>query len=220
MRFVRSWVVPAALASLILSGIAGATVMVPVTVEEMTKEAGLVARAKVLAKSAEWDQDHKRIYTHTTLEVVDAVLGKAPEGGKILVRSLGGERDGVGMRVAGTPSFELGEEVLLFLRADRIVPGAFRVIGMAQGKYRLVREAKGRWMAEPSLEGIAFAKKGPDGVLRVDESEASPSGRVPWLELRARIVKAAGAASASPSPSPTSQIEVQGEPVAPTPISR
>jgi hypothetical protein len=77
----------------------------------------------------------------------------------------------------------------VFLTTDEKAPGIFRVIGMSQGKYRLERDAEGRWMATPSLEGLAFAKKGTDGVLRVSEDTLA-DGRIGLEELRRRVLAA------------------------------
>ncbi len=168
---------------------AGATVMVPLSIEQMSKEAAVVVRARVTQQEARWDEGKKRIFTHTKLEVVDPIHRTRSIGATIEVRTLGGELDGLGMKVAGEARFVPDEQVIVFLAADDKAPGLFRVIGMSQGKFHLDRDQEGRWFATPSLEGVAFAKRDADGVLRVNE-EARADGRMPLEDLRRRVLTA------------------------------
>jgi hypothetical protein len=179
--------------------------MVPLSVEDMTKQADAVVRGKVLRQQAAWDDKHQRIYTTTDLEVLEPIHNPAQVPHTIQVRSLGGEVDGIGMAVAGTTQFAVGEEVVLFLRKDPQVGSAFQVIGMNQGKFHIERESKGRVIAVPTLEGIALARPGVDGVIRPEEQSSAPP-RIPLDDLRQKVVAIArtlpGAAQSVPSAAP------------------
>lgn len=166
-----------------------ATIILPQTIEEMARESVAVLRGRVVDKTAAWDAEHRRIYTTTTLEVRDSIHATRALPRQLKVRTLGGEVGETGMKVAGTPQFLIGEDVLVFLRPDPIVADAFQVIGMAQGKFQIREEAKGQVVAVPSLEGLAFARPGDDGVLRVD-GDAAAGKALPYLDLRARILTA------------------------------
>jgi hypothetical protein len=183
----------------VLPSVAGATIMVPLSVEQMTREADVVVHGRVVTQQAVWDDKHDRIYTHTTLEVIEPIhsAGASPPG-KVLVRSLGGELDGVGLAVSGTPKFAIGEEAVLFLRRDPKIEGAYQVIGMNQGKFRIEREpGTNKVTAVANPEGIAFAKPGVDGVLRVDP--ATPRiERIPLEDFRRRIRGSVGLKEAAP----------------------
>jgi len=57
------------------------------------------------------------------------------------VRRLGGKVGGIGMRTIGEVEFVDGEEVFLFVRRAADV---YQVVGLSQGKFRIVRDAAGR----------------------------------------------------------------------------
>lgn len=166
-----------------------ATVMLPMSIEDLSKESLAVVRARVLDQTARWGEGKKRIYTHTRLEVIDPIHRSASIPAVIEVRTLGGEVDGLGMKVSGEARFTPGEQVVVFLGADRDSPALYRVVGMSQGKFRVHQEPEGRWVATPSLEGLAFAKRGADGVLRVSE-DPQAADRIPLDELRRRVLHA------------------------------
>lgn len=172
--------------------------MVPLSLEELATESTAIVRARVLDRSAAWDDERKRIYTTTVLEVVESVYSAAPLGREIRVRTLGGEVGEVGMKVAGTPELKLGEEVLLFLRPDGKVPTSFAVIGMNQGRFSMRTDSAGRLIASPTWDGIAFARPGSDGVLRVAGHE-TPTEK-PYLELRSQILALRAKAAAPTAP--------------------
>jgi hypothetical protein len=169
---------------------AQATVMIPLSIEDMTKESTAVVRGKVLDKSAAWDAEHKKIYTTTKIEVTEAIHATMSLPKQLEIRTMGGEVDGIGMKVAGTPSFLMGEDVVVFLRPDAKIATAYQVIGMAQGKYQIRQDSAGRVIATPSLEGIAFTKPSETGVLRVDPN-APASREIAYLDLRKQIVEIA-----------------------------
>lgn len=177
----------AALLALGLAAPASATIMVPLSLEDLTGDAAAIVRARVVESSAAWDEGRQKIWTTTVLDVSETVWSAAPVGRQVRVRTLGGEVGDMGMKVAGTPVLKLGEEVLLFLRADSKVAGAFAVIGMNQGRFSMRTDTAGRLIATPTWEGIAFAKPGQDGVLRVGDRHETPREQ-PYLDLRAKIL--------------------------------
>lgn len=175
---------------------ARATVMVPMTLEELTADAVLVVRGRVVGRDAAWDRAHERIYTTARLVVTETVLDRQKSDEReVLVRSLGGEVGEIGMKVAGSPQLGIGEDVLLFLRVDPAEPSTFAVVGMNQGRFDVRPGPDGQLVARASLEGIALAQRGGDGVLRVAGKDADPRA-LPYTELKARV----RAASSAPTP--------------------
>jgi hypothetical protein len=72
--------------------------MVPMTLDELTADAVLVVRGRVVGRDAAWDRAHERIYTTARLVVTETVLDRRQaDDREILVRSLGGEVGEVGM---------------------------------------------------------------------------------------------------------------------------
>ena len=81
--------------------------------------------------------------------------------------------------VDGAPSFQIGEQVLLFLKPVAEMPGRFLLVGSSQGKLTIRQGAKG-----------LLAHRNLGGVRLYDGREIAPgvSRTVPLDELR-RIVK-------------------------------
>lgn len=196
---------------------ATATVAVPVSVEEMAQEARAVVLARVTSRESRWDEAHRRIHTFTELEVIERWAGAAPP--RVVVRTLGGQVDGIGMKVSGVARFQDDEEVVVFLAADPLDSSRFRVIGMSQGKLRVDRQGP-EPMAVPSTEGLVFAVRGASGAFRVDPA-APRLEPVTLSALRARVVQARGTAEpVSPVPStPSPPLTPAPEPPALDPAS-
>ena len=78
---------------------------------------------------------------------------KGNPGSEVVLKEPGGS---VGGRTAirlGTPSFKKGERVLLFLRD--IGDGYYRVFGLSQGKFSIVRDKEaGRDVLQRNLSGL------------------------------------------------------------------
>ncbi|MCK6548220.1 hypothetical protein L6R52_20390 [Myxococcota bacterium] len=193
----------AALALSAASATAHATVMIPLSIEDLAVKSAAVVRARVLSSEAAWDTQKQRIYTTTTLEVLDPIHAKSELPRQITIRTLGGEVGKIGMKVSGTEKFTLNEEVVVFVRRDPVVTTAFQVIGMSQGKYHVEREASGGVVAIPSVEGLAFVRpQGASGTLMVDPSTPPPS-RIPLAQLRERVLAAVKAAAETPAQLPS-----------------
>ena len=195
-------------ATALLAPGAEATVMLPLSIEQMAQESVAVVRARVKHQASNWDEGRKRIYTQTTVQVVDPILSRLSLPDTIVLRTLGGEVGEVGMKVAGTPAFTPGEEVVVFLRSHPAAAGEFQVIGMSQGKYSVKRSAKGPIMVVPSVEGLAFARRGTDGVLRVAEADPDRPTPITLAKLRERILEAVTPAGDATLPPATPAVPV------------
>ena len=167
MRGVKYLLSAGAVCALSLASVAYATVVVPVSVDEMSREAAAVVRAKVVSQQSAWDDAHRRIHTYTELQVLERIQGEVE--GTVVIRTLGGSGGDVGMKVSGTTRFDVGEEVVVFLSQDRLQSGQFNVIGMSQGKYRVDRSVEPA-MAVPDAHGLAYAKPS-GGTIKVDRHE-------------------------------------------------
>ena len=166
---------------------ADATIMVPLTVEDLTVRSRAVVRATVRQRQSVWDKNRKRIYTLTELAVSEVIHGEAPK--TILIRTLGGEVDGVGMKVSGTPRLQDEQDVVVFLRDDPVEATGFMVVGMSQGLYRLEKDSAGRLVAVPGVEGLAFVRRAADGSQQVDSH--TDAVRLPYKTLCDRVTAAA-----------------------------
>lgn len=76
-----------------------------------------------------------RVFTYTTVRVADAFKG-AEAGEVVTIRQIGGRTPDLATRVAGSPHFQSGERVIVFLEKPKA--DALPVItGMAQGKFHI-----------------------------------------------------------------------------------
>jgi hypothetical protein len=180
---------------------AQATVMVPMSIEQLASDSVAVVRAKVLRQEGAWDRERRRIYTHTEVEILQPLRAGVRLPRTVVIRSLGGEVGELGMKVSGSPRFSADEEVVVFLRADPVEADAFQVVGMAQGKFGVTRTKDGRVLCAPSLEGLAFARSDASGQMAI--READPPGAIPLAELESRVRAVGGASGPSPARSGT-----------------
>jgi hypothetical protein len=116
---------------------AQATTVRSLGLEAAGKTAAVVARGTV--RSVEVRRVGDRVYTDAQLGVLECVKGRC--GASLVIRQLGGELDGEGVVVAGNADLVAGSEVVVMLRARR--DGTFAPVGMAQGVFRVERDAAG-----------------------------------------------------------------------------
>jgi hypothetical protein len=155
---------------------ARAMLAVPATVEDLARSSDAVVRGKVASVSARWSEDQRRIFTYVEVQPASVWRGAAPRLVTVLVP--GGVVGNIGQRVDGAPGFAKGEEVVVFLSGAEA--GAFRVTGLAQGKFSVQGGA-----ARPELSRVSFV---PRAELRAGERVAEQMD-VTELERRVRSVK-------------------------------
>ena len=117
--------------SLLLVCVAGATSVIQLSFEELVDRSESIVSGRVTRSWADWDSEHKFIWTH--YEVAVSAVHKGAPGATVVVSELGGAVDGQAMTVAGTVTYEPGENVLIFL--TRVPNGYLRTTGWGQGKY-------------------------------------------------------------------------------------
>lgn len=159
---MTSFVRRLALTSLLLAALpVGATVVMALTLEEMTARAQVIVRGVVRRTEVQWDEGHTKIWTWTEVEVRETVKG-APRA-LVVVKQPGGSIPPMGQRVSGAGQFEPGEDVVVFLEPAVDEKGAFVLLAMAAGKVRLETTA-GATVARRDLSGLSFARSGQIGT--------------------------------------------------------
>ncbi|WP_309891441.1 hypothetical protein [Archangium sp.] len=164
---------------LLLGLSASATTLLRADLPELARTADTIVHGTVRRVESRWSGDGRRIVTDVEIQVTEALKGQA--SGSVLVTQPGGRVGDIGQKVSGLASFTPGEEVVLFL--ERRGPEAFRVAGMAQGKYQVQRSGEGtRALAVPEPTG---------DVLLVDpdtrQATASSARPLSLEELKASI---------------------------------
>jgi hypothetical protein len=109
-----------------------AALFAAVSVEEAARSSDAVVRGTVLSARGRVTAGGRRVVTDVEIAVASA--WKGTPGATVRVVVPGGVTPGLGMSVDGAPTFEPGEEVVVFLgRAGY----AWQVMGLALGKYRV-----------------------------------------------------------------------------------
>jgi hypothetical protein len=114
--------------------LANATTLVHMPFEDLAQESTAVARLKCLGAESRWDG--REIWTETRFEVMELDKGLLP--GLVTVRMMGGRVGHLHSRIDGVPTFQVGEEVYLFLW-NRRQGEAYTVLGWSQGTFRIAR---------------------------------------------------------------------------------
>ncbi len=159
---------------------AAATLVVPVGLPQMTREAEVIVHAEVLGQQVTWSKDRARILTLTELKVIEPLKGVAKHE-RLVVYQVGGTLDGVTVSIPGALRFVPGERMILFAqRFDGMVVS----YGMGLGKYRVFDQAGAPWVA-PEFGDVAFVR--PTGDGRWSASEPPETGPWPLDQFVARL---------------------------------
>ena len=131
---------------LIINGPAFA-LMVGRSVSELTNDAEAVIEGKVTSIKSEWsdiksewsDNLNAGIVTNVNIEVTDVIKGDLIVREEVVVQTLGGEilEQNIGLQVSDQPEFQVGEEVIIFLKKHQN-RNVFRSVGNFQGKMKVV----------------------------------------------------------------------------------
>jgi hypothetical protein len=140
---------------------ASASVVIPMNLGELSREALTIARGRVVALDARWTDDHRRVETVVTLEA-EAYL-KGAFGPVVQFRVPGGRLGRYRSILVGAPEFVLGQRVVVFLAARG--PAVPFLLGLGQGVFRIVPGAGG-WIVTPPA--ILPTAGGPVGIVRGD----------------------------------------------------
>jgi hypothetical protein len=160
------------------AGVARATTLAHMSVEELTAAAQVVARVRCIDNSTRWENGE--IWTLTTFDVIEVWKGHAPA--RITVRLIGGRAGHLVSTVADVPRFVHGEELILFLESKS--HKEFSVTSWAQGTFRIRRDAAGREIVSQDTAGYPLfdpaTRRYRSGVVR----------RLPLEEFRGQVVAA------------------------------
>lgn len=161
----RSPLVLALLAPMIALG----SVVLSMSMEEMTARAPLVVRGTVHRVDAQFAENRSKIWTSSEIVVQEVLKGSTRT--TVLVKQPGGTVGDVVERVSGVATFTPGEEVVLFLEPCVDEPNCFVPLALTASKVSLVAKG-GKRLALRNLSGVSFASAGKKGVVApVEELE-------------------------------------------------
>jgi hypothetical protein len=140
----------------LMAQVALATSVPKLTFAELSNNSEVVVTGRITKSWAAWDNSRSHIWTHYELRVSGTAKGKA--AATLEFAEPGGSLDGMGMTVADSVQYTIGESVLVFLQ--RVPNGYLRTTGWGQGKFT-VDSATHLHPATPlahgeSLEGLSL----------------------------------------------------------------
>ncbi len=106
--------------------------------ENLARQADVIAVGKVTATKSGWDRAHNRIVTSVTVNVGEYLKGN--EGNVLTIATMGGEVDGIGEWYSHSARFKTEEEVVVFASRDR--QGKLRVTSGDEGKVKIERDSR------------------------------------------------------------------------------
>jgi hypothetical protein len=186
----RVWLTALALGVITSSlSVSSATVMSPLNLAQLTQQTDYVVRVRV-TQTVVRRVGGRHISAHQLklLKLYDKAP-QTPAPLELTLETLGGSYQGLQQRVAGSPSVQVGEEVIMFLTCPQAGPQVTqharvrcRLTGMGQGLWRSTQSETGEERWAPSVEGIIFTQTGA--------KVPSPHKPRPLQELLAQITKA------------------------------
>jgi hypothetical protein len=179
---MKKWMTVTVIAVAIELGRVEAITVVPMTFEDLVREATAVMYARVAEVRGQWTSDRRTIDSVITLEAVRYMKGDL--GPSVLLRLPGGETGGVINLLPGAPVLRQGELVVLFLASrGPAIPSA---VGLSQGVFRVShdRQAGAMLVSPPPLKGSVAGR-----VLR-----GAADRRALTLDAFEASVRAVGAA--------------------------
>jgi hypothetical protein len=190
---------------------AWATSFVSRPLPETTQKTPTLVRGKIGSSYSDWvrtPDGGRRIYTFYELQVSEVFKGEPKPGTSIQVRELGGEKDGIGLQVAGAAQFTQGEDVVLTL-GEKNPDGSYDLRGLMTGKFGIGRDqsgneiligATGDEMVENESGKSAGDHQGPWTLNEFRKMVASQSSAA-HSEVRAEASSRPTASMATPAPS-------------------
>ena len=99
---------------------------------DLIGKANTILQGKVSKVEPHWNKDQTMIYTSVTVSVGGYLKG-GTTAREVTIEVPGGTVGEIGLWVSDTPTFEEGQEVILFLREEY-----FQIVGWFQGRYTVV----------------------------------------------------------------------------------
>lgn len=145
------------LSLVIVSRYAYPTTMLFLELEDITSRSEAIIRGSVKDVESRYNEERTKIFTYSIIEVKDTIKGKTPP--VFTVRTYGGQVGDICMKVPGMPVFKRGEEILLFIKRNE---DFWHVVGMAQGKYSIIKDENNNEFLINDLKDIFFKKVNED----------------------------------------------------------
>jgi len=154
------------LALLLVPSVSRAGTALRLTVPELVDRAEIVFEGRVLDARALKDA-RGRVVTEYFVSVHETYWG-VPFGTRTFTLPGGVLSNGFGMAVPGMPKVEVGEDAIFFLTEESPL-GNRMPVGLAQGKFRVVKDPLGETQLSRDQEGLVLADPLTGAVLPAEE---------------------------------------------------
>jgi hypothetical protein len=123
--------IPFAFAFILLAAtLAHTTTVQRLALEDLVTKAQHIVAGKVRDSRTYWSSNGKLILTNYTIEVDETIKGQSPRTFELT--TIGGKIGDLELHVSGMPSFEKGENIVVFTESS----GPYQVVlGLGQGKF-------------------------------------------------------------------------------------
>jgi hypothetical protein len=136
-----------------------ATVLIPIEFRELVTISSVIVHGRVTDVRGEWTDGRRGVETLVTVDASEYLKGHL--GGTFTIHVPGGQLGRYRTVFVGAPEFRAGDEVVLFLRASRIV-------GLSQGAFRVVPDFQSGRPTVVSPIVMSLDPGGPEAVVRGD----------------------------------------------------
>jgi hypothetical protein len=173
------------LAMLLTPLAAHATTLARLSLTQLAASADAVARVRFASAESRWENGS--IWTVTTFDVVESMKGGLSP--QVSVRVPGGRVGHLTATVDGTPKFNSGDDVVMFL--ERSPAGSFSVAGWVEGTFRIAVDPRTH-RENVTQDSSSFAVF--DAETRTFQTDGIR--RMPMEQFHARVVAAIAAGTA------------------------
>jgi hypothetical protein len=167
---------------MLIAAPSSATVIQYLDIEQMSQIAAVVTVGEVERVESSWNDEHTKIYTRITITTTEIIKGDRGLE-TVTLKLIGGQVGDAIAKLPGTPVFEPGDRVLMFLE-ERTDQDGYLLIGLFQGLYRL-DESTGS-------NDLLYQDLPPRGVTIIDNAGNPAASRMCTLAEVRRIVERGG----------------------------
>jgi hypothetical protein len=158
-----------------------ATSMLPQDLGKMASASTHILRGKVVSIESGWNVDKTLIVTDVLIEVTETFKGKSSP--QATLELIGGRVEDTVLDVVGSPSFTIGEDVVVFATVGK--DGRLRLPSLAQDKFTVERGSDGKeWIRNDEqtfgslLPGAKLSSLDARGRLGLDEFRSLLVGKL------------------------------------------
>lgn len=137
-----------------------ATVLAPIEFRELVTVATVIVHGRVTDAHGQWTDGRRGVETVVTIDAREYLKGDL--GSSFTLHVPGGQLGRYRTVFVGAPEFRVNDEVMLFLRNDRIV-------GLSQGAYRVVADPQ---TGRPTVVSPIVMSTTPEAAERVVRGDA------------------------------------------------